>query len=36
MKIRINAFKSHGVRAAAREWPEVSDADLTRYHSRLD
>jgi pyruvate-formate lyase-activating enzyme len=36
MKIKINAFKTHGVRATAREWPEVSDADLLRYHSRLD
>ena len=36
MKIKINAFKTHGVRATAREGPEVSDADLLRYHSRLD
>ena len=36
MKIKINAFKTHGVLATAREWPEVSDADLLRYHSRLD
>lgn len=33
MKIKINAFKSHGVRAAARDWPDVSDNDLVRYHS---
>ena len=36
MKIKINAFKQHGVRATARDWPEVSDEDLTRYHSHLD
>ena len=36
MKIKINAFKIHGVRATARDWPEVNDADLLRYHSRLD
>lgn len=31
MKIKINAFKTHGVRALARQWPEVSDEDLARY-----
>lgn len=31
MRIKINAFKTHGVRALAREWPEVSDEDLSRY-----
>ena len=31
MRIKINAFKTHGVRALAREWPEVSDEDLARY-----
>ena len=36
MKIKINAFKRHGVRATARDWPEVSEEDLTRYHSHLD
>ena len=36
MKIKINAFKQHGVRATARDWPEVSDEDLSRYHSHLD
>ncbi|MDP1851665.1 MAG: radical SAM protein [Candidatus Planktophila sp.] len=36
MKIKINAFKNHGVRAAARDWPEVSEEDLARYHSHLD
>lgn len=36
MKIKINAFKTHGVRAMARDWPEVSEEDLTRYHSHLD
>ena len=36
MKIKINAFKTHGVRATARDWPEVSEEDLTRYYSHLD
>ena len=31
MRIKINAFKTHGVRARAREWPEVSEEDLARY-----
>ena len=31
MRIKINAFKTHGVRALARQWPEASDADLARY-----
>ena len=31
MRIKINAFKTHGVRALAREWPEVSEEDLARY-----
>jgi pyruvate formate lyase activating enzyme len=36
MKIKINAFKTHGVRATARAWSEVSEEDLARYHSHLD
>ena len=36
MKIKINAFKPHGVRATAREWPEVNQDDLLRYHSIID
>ena len=36
MKIKINAFKTHGVRASAREWPEVNESDLVRYHSIID
>ena len=36
MKITINGFKSHGVRAQARNWPEVSDKDLARYNSIID
>ena len=31
MRIKINAFKTHGVRAAASHWPEVSDDDMNRY-----
>lgn len=36
MKIKINAFKTHGVRATAREWPEAGESDLLRYRSILD
>lgn len=36
MKIKINAFKTHGVRAEARQWPEVSEADLLRYRSIIN
>ena len=36
MKIKINAFKSHGVRSAARDWPEVKDSDLAHYHSIIN
>ena len=36
MKIKINAFKNHGVRATARDWPEVNEEDLARYHSIID
>ncbi len=31
MRIKINAFKSHGVRASAKNWPEVCDEDMSRY-----
>ena len=31
MRIKINAFKTHGVRAAAKNWPEVCDEDMSRY-----
>ena len=36
MKIKINAFKPHGVRATARDWLEVNKEDLLRYHSIID
>lgn len=36
MKIKINAFKTHGVRATAREWPEAGESDLLRYRLFLD
>lgn len=36
MKITINAFKTHGVRAQARQWPEVSESDLMRYRSIIN
>ena len=35
MKIKINAFKTHGVRAIARQWPEVSDEDLLHYKALI-
>lgn len=35
MRIKINAFKNHGVRAVARRWPEVSENDMERYKSIL-
>lgn len=31
MRIKINAFKTHGVRAAAKNWPEVCHEDMSRY-----
>ena len=31
MRIKINTFKTHGVRSSAREWPEVNESDLARY-----
>ena len=31
MKIKINTFKTHGVRSSARQWPEVNEGDLARY-----
>jgi pyruvate-formate lyase-activating enzyme len=31
MRITVNAFKTHGVRAAARDWQEVTDKDMDRY-----
>ena len=36
MRIKINAFKTHGVRALARNWPEASDADLARYKTIMN
>lgn len=35
MRIKINSFSRHGVRALARQWPEVSPDDLARYRSTL-
>ncbi|MEK7409867.1 MAG: hypothetical protein AAB327_00560, partial [Actinomycetota bacterium] len=35
MRIKINSFRTHGVRAKAQEWPEVSEEDLDRYRSIL-
>ena len=36
MRIKINAFNTHGVRAAAREWPEANELDLLRYRSIIN
>lgn len=35
LRIKINSFRTHGVRVAAQEWPEVSADDLGRYRSTL-
>ncbi|MHB1129979.1 MAG: radical SAM protein [Ilumatobacteraceae bacterium] len=35
IRIKINSFRSHGVRTTAREWPEVSDENLGRCRSIL-
>ncbi len=35
LRIKINSFRTHGVCAAAREWPEVSEEDLGHYRSIL-
>ena len=35
IRIKINAFVSHGVRGSARQWPEVKDDDKARYRSTL-
>jgi pyruvate formate lyase activating enzyme len=31
MRIKINAFKTHGVRAVAKVWPQVCEEDMSRY-----
>lgn len=31
MRIKINTFKTHGVRSSAKQWPEVNERDLARY-----
>ncbi len=36
MKIKINAFTSHGVRASARDWPEANELDLLRYRTIIN
>ena len=35
LKIKINAFTTHGVRASARDWPEVNQSDLSRYNALI-
>ncbi len=35
MRLKINAFKAHGVRASARQWRDVCDDDATRYRNVL-
>jgi pyruvate-formate lyase-activating enzyme len=35
MKVRINAFKNHGVRASAKDWPNATPQDLFRYRTIL-
>jgi pyruvate formate lyase activating enzyme len=35
MRIKINAFMTHGVRASARNWPAVTSEDIQRYRTLL-
>ena len=35
MRVKINAFRPHGVRAPARDWPEAGADDMARYRSTL-
>jgi len=35
MRVKVNAFKNHGVRASATAWREVTDTDLARYREVL-
>ena len=36
VKIKINAFTTHGVRTSARDWPEVNQSDLFRYNEIIN
>ncbi len=35
MRVKVNRFMTHGVRATAREWSEVSESDVLRYQNIL-
>ncbi len=35
MRLKINAFKAHGVRASARQWRDVCEDDCMRYRNVL-
>ena len=35
IRVKVNAFSTHGVRARAREWPAATDADLDHFRSVL-
>ena len=35
VRVKINSFMTHGVRASARAWAEVSDEDRLRYRQVL-
>ncbi len=35
MRLKINAFKAHGVRVSARQWRDACDDDATRYRNVL-
>ena len=35
MRIKINSFKTHGVRSPASHWADVAEADLLRYRKTL-
>ncbi len=35
IRIKVNAFRAHGVRGCAKQWPEASEFDLARYETIL-
>ncbi len=35
LRIKLNAFKRHGVRASARQWPEANESHIEKYRKLL-
>lgn len=35
IRVKVNAFKSHGVRGKAKNWPNVSESELANYREIL-